>query len=95
MDGFICESFSVSGANNNDFNGKYEVTDVQVSGAPDKDVYQLKGKEKYIFWKQSVGWVIGETNSLTSGEHVYQGNAKYILIYIKIKLCIITQRFMS
>ena len=70
----LCESYTVTGAGNAAFNGKYEVSTLSASGTPEKEVYRIQGGNKIIFWKNGIGWALGSTTSLTSGQYNYNGN---------------------
>ena len=63
----------MSGASSAAFNGKYEVSTLAASGAPEKDVYRIHGGNKVIFWKNAIGWALGSTSSLTPGQYNYNG----------------------
>jgi len=71
--GLLCESFDVSGSSDSSFNGKYKLSTLTSSSAPDYDVYQKNSGNKLIYWKNRIGWVIGPLNGLTSGEENYRG----------------------
>ena len=74
IQGLLCESFDVTGSSDSSFNGKYKLSTLTSSSAPDYDVYQKNGGNKLIYWKNRAGWVIGPLNGLNSGEENYRGN---------------------
>ena len=74
VQGLLCESFDVTGSSDSSFNGKYKLSTLTSSSAPDYDVYQKNDGDKLIYWKNGIGWVIGPLNGLTSGQENYRGN---------------------
>ena len=68
-----CEVFEVSGASDTSFNGKYEITPFNVTGAlADKEVYEKTlGGGKYMFYKNG-NWALGSNKD--TGEISYAGN---------------------
>ena len=72
LDSLTCDVFEVSGATDTSFNGKYEVTPFNVTGASaDKEVYEkILGGGKYMFFKNGI-WALGSNKD--TGEISYAG----------------------
>ena len=78
----MCDTLTVSGANDATFNGLYEASDFNVSWAADEEVYQQQDGAKFIFPLNSLTvdeWGIGSSASLTSGNYYYRGNSSNAL----------------
>ena len=74
----MCDTLTVSGANDDTFNGLYKVSNLTVSWAADEDVYQQVDGDKVIFPLNSSNedeWGIGLNSSLTSGYDDYRGSS--------------------
>jgi len=67
-----CDEFEVAGASDASFNGEYEVSPLNVTGASQNEaVYEKKnGGGKFIFWKNA-GWALGSNK--TTGVVDYRG----------------------
>ena len=74
----LCDTLSVSGANDANFNGLYEISNFTVSWAIDEEVYHKRDGDKYIFpikYSTKNEWGIGSRASLLSGDDNYRGNS--------------------
>ena len=77
----LCDTLSVSGGNDANFNGIYEISNFTVSWAIDEEVYHKKDGDKFIFPVRSSTndeWGIGSKDSLLSGDVDYRGKSLII-----------------
>ena len=73
LDALTCDEFEVAGASDASFNGEYEISPFNVTGASvDEAVYEKKnGGGKFIFWKNG-GWALGSNKN--TGVVNYRGS---------------------
>ena len=83
LEALTCDEFEVVGASDASFNGKYEVSPLNVTGASQNEaVYEKKnGGGKFIFWKNA-GWALGSNK--TTGVVDYRGSEHVRIISYSI-----------
>ena len=67
----LCAKLTVTG--NDPYNtGSYIISEERASKSPDKPVYKLEGKDKYIYHNPDMtGWRIGKKNRLSGEKEGY------------------------